>query len=879
MRSPTTSIRRMAHLAVAASTVTAMLAVTPGTTVAAGELTPADGVYRATITRTEYGIPHIEADDFGSLGFGQGYGAAEDIGCSLAETLLTGRAQRSKWFGPEETYTDQVTLNATNLEVDTLFGDIINQGTVEALVNSDDPGIAPSDEIKAIVEGYIAGANKYFSDIGGAAGITDPECAGEEWVDSVLPATPMDLYRGIYAANLLASAGVFVSEISSAAPPAEDGDSGLPTGAVGLPPIAVPQGGQSSSANAEPRFTPVPEELPTAEELRAGFGKGEDQPFGSNGTALSGDVTDTGRGMVLGNPHFPWQGRYRFSQTQLTIPGVYDVRGGMLHGSPVVNIGWTDDVAWTHTVSTAYRFTPYEYRLVPGTSTTYITEDGPQELERREVEVEVLGGESVTEDLYATPEGYVVDAPSLLLGWTLDSVWAIRDANAEHLKTLDVFHEMAKAKNVEELQAAQIETMGIPWVNTMAADKDGNILYADNSVTPHVTDEMAEQCMTPLGRALFELAGLPGLDGTRAQGDCAWGSDDDAPRDGIFGAANLPDSLTDSADPSWVINANDSYWLPNPDAPLEGFDRIIGCEQCERSLRTRMVYRYVMDRLDGTDGFGGANEFTHDQLMAIQTENRVFGAELAREDDDLQDVCAASDAPEAACTALEDWDGRTDVDSRGAILFREFFNQSAARTFEVPFDPNDPVNTPRDLDESNSDVIAAFSSAAAGLEAANVAFDATLGSQQKAGDDGAGDIAIHGGFGSTGNANVIAIRNPTANEDVLYPVSYGSSHIQAVAFTDEGVDGCTILTYGQSYDSSDENHDDQTSLWSDEEWVCWPDDVSAAAIETVDVSAPVAGSDVGSDGEQLATTGGGSLAALLGLLTGGAAIALRRRED
>ena len=74
--------------------------------------------------------------------------------------------------------------------------------------------------------------------------------------------------------------------------------------------------------------------------------------------------TTTGKGMILGNPHFPWNGRYRFSQQQLTIPGKYDVAGGSLIGSPAVNIGWNKNVAWSHTVSTAYRFTPYEYRTV-----------------------------------------------------------------------------------------------------------------------------------------------------------------------------------------------------------------------------------------------------------------------------------------------------------------------------------------------------------------------------------------------------------------------------------------------------------------------------------------------------------------------------------
>ena len=93
--------------------------------------------------------------------------------------------------------------------------------------------------------------------------------------------------------------------------------------------------------------------------------------------------------MMLGNPHFPWRGRYRFEQVQLTIPGTYDVAGASLIGSPVVNIGWNKRVAWSHTVSTAYRFTPYEYRTVPGSPTTYLTEDGPTELDRRVVRIRV----------------------------------------------------------------------------------------------------------------------------------------------------------------------------------------------------------------------------------------------------------------------------------------------------------------------------------------------------------------------------------------------------------------------------------------------------------------------------------------------------------
>ena len=57
--------------------------------------------YDATIRVTRHGIPHITAANFGSLGFGSGYAAADASICTLADTLLTGRGQRSRWFGPK----------------------------------------------------------------------------------------------------------------------------------------------------------------------------------------------------------------------------------------------------------------------------------------------------------------------------------------------------------------------------------------------------------------------------------------------------------------------------------------------------------------------------------------------------------------------------------------------------------------------------------------------------------------------------------------------------------------------------------------------------------------------------------------------------------
>src|SRR5205085_8165471 len=111
----------------------------------------------------------------------------------------------------------------------------------------------------------------------------DPECRNKGYIKP--DATELDLWYGVYAANLLASTGVFVPQIVHAQPPTPDPTATAPT------------------------FGQLPSTLPSKNQLLAGLGKDPDAPFGSNATAVGSAATSTGRGMLLGNPHFPWRGR------------------------------------------------------------------------------------------------------------------------------------------------------------------------------------------------------------------------------------------------------------------------------------------------------------------------------------------------------------------------------------------------------------------------------------------------------------------------------------------------------------------------------------------------------------------------------------------
>ncbi|HVK29688.1 MAG TPA: penicillin acylase family protein [Nocardioides sp.] len=765
--------------------------------------------YTVTIRITDHGIPHITASDWGSLGYGSGYATATSSICNLADTVLTARGQRSRFLGGDGRYRDGVSLDATNLQVDAFVTDLHDRRVVETLLASP---AGPTARARAMVKGYTAGINRWLRD----NEITDPACAGEAWIQP--DATELDLWYGVYMANLIASSGNFLKEIVEADPPTLD-DPGLPDLGIDLP---LPTTKEEVAAYAR---------QVDKEALLESFG--QDSDFGSNATAIGGDKSSTGRGLLLGNPHFPWVGRYKFTQQHLTIPGAYDVAGASLIGSPAVNIGWNKDVAWSHTVSTAYRFTPYEY-LTVGPGPLYLTANGLlRKAERRFVDVQVKQADgtlkTVREDLWRTPQGYVIDSPSQFMGWSPLSFWAIRDANAEHLRTIDTFLAMGQATSSRDLLAKQDAGGGMPWVNTTAADRRGEVLYADHSVVPHVTNAMANRCLTPVGLLLKTVAGLPGLNGLLADGLCRWGTDADAQRAGILGPAKLPAVVRRD----WVMNANDSYWTPNDKVRLEGYANIIGCEKCARTMRTRMVQQYVVDRL-------AVGKETPTTLRGHEFENRVRAAEVMRAGGKLDEVCARTGETQA-CAVLKAWDGHSDTTSVGTHLFEAFVERAPTGTnlWSVPFDPKDPLNTPRGL-KTGTAVVTAMQAAIDAVRDAGVPFDAAWGTLQVAGDRGAPPLPISGGNGDlAGNANAVASRNPASNTDRYKPISYGSSHIQAVSYLADGtLDARTLLTYSQYEDPASPWSWDQTKLYSQEQWVRFPwtsAQIDAALVRTVNL--------------------------------------------
>ena len=757
----------------------------------------------ATIRRTSHGIPHIVANDYAGLGFGFGYALAQDNICVLADTYVTVNGERSRYFGPDGNwYQGGNGTFPNNLNSDFFFQRIKDRHVIEDLL-AQPPPQGPLPEVKDGVRGFVAGYNKYLRDTG-VDNISDPSCRGKPWVREI---TEMDAYRRFYQLGLLASQGVAIDGIGGAQPP------------VG-----------AAAPAAQPRTAQ------TAAELGKKLPLGD---IGSNAVALGPDATNNGRGMMLGNPHFPWDGSERFYEAQLTIPGQVNVEGGALFGVPLVNIGHTDHLAWSHTVSTAYRFTPFEEKLVPGSPTTYLYDGQPRQMRADQVTVQVKNADGSvsprTRTLYSTHHGSIfTDLLGVPFPWTATTAFSMGDANAGNFRYLNHFFEVNKAQSVSELEQILKRNQGIPWVNTIASDSSGDAFYADISVVPHVTDEEAAACDTELGRATFAALGLPVLDGSLSS--CEWaspafgGPDADAIDPSTFGPSHMP-SLHRS---DYVTNSNDSYWLSNPAQPLEGFDRIIGDERTERSLRTRSGLVMVEQRLAGTDGWAG-NRYTLQQLQDTVFANRQYLGELWR--DELADFCetkpvmTGTSGPvdvSAACPVLRNWDLHDNLDSHGALLFRRFASRALGGVpvtgtpglFRNQFDANDPVHTPNGLNVGNPAIEQSFADAVQELRDLGIPLDAALRGYQSEERNGEA-IPIHGGPGSVGVFNAINVGGGFGPQGWT-SVPHGSSFVMAAQFTGDPncpVDARTILTYSLSTNPNSPWYADQTRMFSNKEWV------------------------------------------------------------
>ncbi|ARB30602.1 acylase [Pseudomonas tolaasii] len=700
----------------------------------------------ADIRRTTFGVPHIRANDERGLGFGIGYAYAQDNLCLLANEVVTVNGERARYFGPDEATLEE----RNNLASDVFFTWLNTPEAVAAFWKAQTP------QMQQRIEGYVAGYNRYLKEQGA------PKHCQAAWVRPLVAEDLVKLTR-----RLLVEGGVgqFAEALVGATPP-------------------------QATAAVQPDAKAF--ELAAAHQQRFTLDRG------SNAVAVGRDRSFNGRGMLLANPHFPWVGGMRFYEMHLTIPGQLDVMGAALPGLPVINIGFNQHVAWTHTVDTSKHFTLYRLTLDPKNATHYLLDGKSIAMEQTPVKVQVKQPDGslkdVTHTVYSSQFGPVVQWPGKL-DWDSHHAFSLRDANLGNDRVLQQWYAMNRAASLKELQASVHTLQGIPWVNTLAADDTGQSLYMNLSVVPNVSAAKLAQCGDP--RAGLQMIMLDG-----AHSACAWDIDPRAAQPGIFPADQLPQlERTD-----YVQHSNDSAWLANPKAPLTGFSPVISQDHIGLGPRAR----FAVQRLQALE----KQPINVADLQNMVMDNEVYLAGQVMPD--LLAFCTKHLGADAAtlqplCTSLKNWDQRANLDSGLGLV--HFINlvahlQQIPDAWRVAFDPAQPLTTPNGLAIDREPVAKALRQAML----ASIADVAKLDAKQWGDIQVSGQIPIHGGPQELGIYNAM---QTVPRADGKREVVSGSSYLQIVTFDDKGPQAIGVLAFSESSDPESKYSRDETQAFSE----------------------------------------------------------------
>ncbi|WP_206613475.1 penicillin acylase family protein [Parahaliea mediterranea] len=716
---------------------------------------------------TAHDMPHIQADNYQGLGFGYGYVLARDRLCEAAGRTIALRGERSRYYGPDGLATVGF-LKTTNLNSDLA----IKLRLPDDWVQSELRGLQPNT--REYIRGVTAGMNHYVAQL--PADERQGAC-GEE---------PVPEFRDT---DIVRSAMRF----------------GVMKELVDVGPALV------ASASL---WTPVPLAASSvhARPVRVEGG------FGSNAWVYGGDVVAGEGALMLANPHSAWERRPHMQriymhQAHLTIPGELDVAGATFLGIPLPLSGYNADVAWT--ILDAATVSPFVLQAMDvqtsGTAPTYRMDGETRALERRPVTVAVrqADGQVVPRTfefahselgvLYKLPE-----APGRPAGW-----YAITNAGERNASGLDQFLAVARAASTRDAMAAVAAHRGI-LSQLLVADRHGDVGYVVAGNVLPVDDSAMRAChLASDANRSFKT-----VDGSRSA--CAFRDSDGQP------LLAPPDFYPDLVSRSIIHNTNNSYKYSEYGKTQAAYPAVFGLHFAKstagQTLAAGLRYdpRLVMSaRRMGEVSADGV--VTPDEASQVVFDNRNYAAETFL--DDILALCTPTDpaALKTGCTTLANWDRRNNRNSRGALLFHQFWNRVVRQGGFLPANPtgNPEVRERLLISPDNApQLTAALTDAVQELHALGFAADEPWGNVLYATADGT-RIALHGGSYQEGVLNG-EMPMPLTREGFPF-ILFGTVYLQRIQWPGGELVADVLLSHGQREDVDSPGRSAQLKLFSNKQ--------------------------------------------------------------
>lgn len=481
----------------------------------------------------------------------------------------------------------------------------------------------------------------------------------------------------------------------------------------------------------------------------------------SNAWAIAPARSASGKPMLLMNPHLPFADWFTYYETHLVAPEAgIDLYGASQIGFPMLRFVFSQYLGFTQTVNGINASDIYKLTLTPD-GTGYFFDGERRAFATREetIKIKQPDGTFTAEPLVIreSVHGPVVwDADGLTL--------AIRTAGLDRPYLIEQYWKMALAHSFEDYEA-QLRRLQVPTFNITYADREGHIQYLYNGTLP-------------------KRPALPDVDWFGLiPGDTSatlWTE--------IYDYDALP-KVTDPAT-GWVQNTNNPPWAGTWPATLEPADFPAEIRGTALSFRTMSSLRMLHEDPSITfDEF-----FTYQHNTGLESADRILPELLQAAD------TSDSDLVQQAAAVLRAWDGRTDVESRGALLYDVFARKFLGPTlsnrsgFAVAADWRRPFDTPRGIADP-ADALAKLEAAATETIKTYGALDAPWGEFRRFQAEDL-DLPASGADGNLGAFRVFRYA-PIAKGSPVQRATFGDTWVALVEFG-EPMRAKVLMSYGNS---------------------------------------------------------------------------------
>jgi acyl-homoserine-lactone acylase len=375
---------------------------------------------RVEIIRTEYGVPHIYAQDLQAMGFGLAWVELEDYGPVTAVNLVKARGEYGLYTGR-----------------DSISGDFGAREDYAHAVNTW-PLLMP--ETRAVYEGFAAGARYY---------VRLHRSEFPRWMQPAF--TGLDAHaREVEGFGAGGGVPGFIRALQRPRPAA---------------PRAPQAPARESMQFERPVYGPTYEVDPLED--------------GSNAWTFNGSRTKSGKAILLRNPHLSWTAGYY--EAHVVVPGVVDFYGDFRIGSAFGTVGgFNRHLGFATTNNAPVMSQIYALEADPYRDNHYMLDGESHPLQERKTTVEYRtpdgGIATSTRSSWSTDYGPVVYQGD-------GRIYIVKSATAGEYRRGEQFLRMMMSKSLSEWLEV-MEMRAHPSSNFSYADAAGNNVMYYNARIP-----------------------------------------------------------------------------------------------------------------------------------------------------------------------------------------------------------------------------------------------------------------------------------------------------------------------------------------------------------------------------------------------------------